>query len=1821
MPSNNGKNENNTNASDYNARAAARKQKRTEKLKAKQLKNNKVYRPANSGKFEHLRKVVAEFNKNTAAYIRYKNRKLAEEMAKQNNEQKPENAPKQVNQTNPETEIKNENNVIIEEPVIKEEPQKPIEEVVNENGVEMMGLEDIKVDDAELDDPELDKELAQLEQKIKEEEELKAQGIDPDTVEEPDDPEFAKEVRELMQENEEKLEGAALEEAFQSLSNEIEGENKDSEADENDDPYLDEELNRLAQEIKNEEAAAKTEENEPEVAAQTNQTEADDIIVEDVKEETEKIQPVETNEIKLLGEEKVDVPVENSQPKAESTVLQSNNVNNPLSTSHLSEESVARSRFSDALKRNDPRHRTVRTPFNEQRELSRRDVIIEAVTEDETDFEIDYDINETVSDLNETESVNTHQINMPEYSNLLKARSEDKNITARATSITANILKAAGAKLPEESTLATDTYNKLFATIKDAGTEATMHDLAVKTFEDSYDMLRGIDLKPREHVVAAQNIANMMLYTYSPIAFMNGELTQYAESYVAMNESLLRQQLEKNGFANEELDLLASNVRDAVTGEPEPEPEPKVNGQSYFLKFSKQLENKGLKEQVEKQLAVILNESGLKNGVDAGEIAKGILETNLGTIDSSYNPDLVPLNPQTSILAKTFYSEAYKGIYDVTLEENDKIMTAQKITDVILKNYSPAAFDKEKFGKYANNFIVGNKDNLKECLTDAEAPEEEIEAAMQRDMKSELRWAYFKNAMRNLDQQDAENEAEIEDIPEIKEQVPEIKEQVPVINEQEVEMSAPIMNEQIENNATVEIKPDEITEIKVEKQSEPTLADDFESMKSNSNEPNPEQIKIVENLPENIEGKQVNTETTNLDTHAFFQTIENNLTKPKTEENVVVAPQPEEKPKPTYSVPPIPGMSSPLKQENTNNAPKLTEEERKAKELADAKAALERLQNIHTGTFEERRDRAKMISYYQGIVDKHKSSDELFKESLELSEKARREAKEREDREKQLKELENSVKNNIVEDRNNENESLEIKSEAEAVPSLRIADFYDKLGERMGDQKIATQVRSEMTEIIKEAGITDQEKATDIAEYSYFDIKDTINSIYDSTTVTETQMSTDAPIFFYNAFLSLGKADLNTKDRIITAQKIADVMIKNYSPVAFVEKELDRFADNYVLKDAELLGVQLHNLGFKNQDVHKLTNEFFGVPENEHTQPEIEPAPGQPAPEQQPEPPKPELPEQEPPKQNAAPAQNLGPEWISMPEFDQKLERLDKITALPGNAKREISSILKESGIETGGDDPLEFAEIIKDAYDPKKLSRDVPQSMRDITKSVFVSTYNALSKKGFTPENKIETTQRVADVLLKLYSPASLSGVKELQKYTQNYVIGDKQLLRECLTSLNVPQNEINTIIGEPKPEVKPEAKTEVKPEAKTEPKPEAKPEVKPEAKTEAKPEVKPEAKTEAKPEAKPEAKTISNDARVAVFTEKLKTYNNMYKLNIDSNNFASSVTDAWTLMTSGDKQKAADGQKVMNDLFKDTLKAAFNIEKGAAYEEHRLPEYAEIIKSTNELLRSSMYAITDMYHNQNRKNLFDATAFGGLDAKDMSELIVGESLWDKDQKSDEAWEIQSKEAKNIADKWLKENKPYEKMISEMKALVNANKDNIVSRKEVLDKLTAAEWLLINNEKMMIEDPEDPLNPIPNWGNRYWKALTETREALGIDKHTSMRDLIQGDYAAMAKPASNANYNQTQIQLYVLDEDVRELCDSMEVQKEQFATMSATVTLTKPTNENKQLEKEMTENRVQYTVHELDQREIMKNEPKVFSNMVIERTNELTIESKAGQI
>ena len=321
-----------------------------------------------------------------------------------------------------------------------------------------------------------------------------------------------------------------------------------------------------------------------------------------------------------------------------------------------------------------------------------------------------------------------------------------------------------------------------------------------------------------------------------------------------------------------------------------------------------------------------------------------------------------------------------------------------------------------------------------------------------------------------------------------------------------------------------------------------------------------------------------------------------------------------------------------------------------------------------------------------------------------------------------------------------------------------------------------------------------------------------------------------------------------------------------------------------------------------------------------------------------------------------------------------------------------------------------------------------------------------------------------------------------------------------------------------------------------------------------------------------------LREEANSTMFMDKLNTFNSMFKTKIDANNFIGNVTEAWDLMKGEDESKQFQGKNMLHDMFGDAIKEAFEVEKESSYKEHRLPDFPEIIRSTNELMRVAMYAFTDLYTEEKNKELFDATAFGGLSSIELAKLATGmtefeetDSVWDIDQKSDQAWEIQSAEAKALAGQWLEEEKPYEKMINEMNALSKGGK-NISDNNEIYNKLAAAEWMLMQDEKMMVENPEDSYNPIPNWGNRYWKAIIQARESLNIPKHTSIRELIQNDYAAMSKAAYSTHYNERQINEQVMDADARGKFDSFEAQESEFTIRREAI---KNSLENKELRPE----------------------------------------------
>ena len=1914
MPRNNGNTNMNVNrAKENSAKLFINNIKAKNYEAAKAKKSKKTFRVANSGKFEHLRQQLASFKRTEKEYIKIMNQKMAKDMEQQNNQPKPDTAPEQVNQPKPENKINNENNLVVEEPKAKEELQKPTDDLTEINDAELMNLEDIKIDDSDLNDPALDDAIAQLEEQIKKEDELRAKGIDPESAD--------------------KLDGEKLEEAFRSLSNKVDKErqgevnNHDTDDFENDDPYVNEEYNRIAQEIKNEQEAANSKENKLDEQVNTNVNEEDDIIVEDVKENTEEnkvAEPIQINDIKLLGEEKAEVSVENNVSKAET--MPKNNDEKPVSEPA---SAVKQQIKTEAVKlpKMKPMYESsrIKKRFFVNRELYNQNVIAEHI-DDEDSVETQYNIEKNVYKAKENETVNTHKLNMPDLENRLAQRRDNALLTSQVMNNLSAIIEEAGVKT-QTNQLAQTAYQTLSKTMENnpslKGKDPTMHEVAVAFYDDSYNMLANSGLSTADRIVTAQRISDVMLKGYSPIGLVNGELDQYSDNYVVNNNDLLKQHLvEKGNVSKENTESLMQDVKASlgkIAAKRQPEPKQEEEEKYVFMprfhkNFSDRLKFTRVNDRAKSQISDILTESGITDKEKINALTDDIFQNNIAKIDDAYRPeDHTPGMPdfnngysmtKVSELATILFSTTYDQLIAKNADPRNMSVTTQRITDVILKTYSPVAFEsKGKYDKFAKNYIISNKERHEECLRNSEIPQNDIEEILKKDTMEELR--------------------------------------------QELQIAKDFRQKQ----KTIDTEP-EIEENSNEQK--PISFEDLGKMKFNANPVSKQEPK--------------KNEPPKFDAHQMFRSIEDKINNPKKpDEAPVIEPPapPKEEPKPTYSVNKIPGMGAQVNPGEVKPMKTRSPEERKEQDVAFAKKMLETLRNNRKGTTEDLADRREQIKYYESILNKYKTFDERMEDSRKLAEQKARELKEREEKEKQLKELEEAARKEVFKDE--ENAPNTVANDKADIPEPRIPDFYTKLENNMISQDVTATVKAEMINIIKEAGITDKDEVFDVVEYSYFNIKDTIKSMYDSEVLIETRMSHDAPVFFDNAYQSLEKANLNKKDKIIAAQKIADVMLKNYSPAAFMKEEFKEYADKYVLRNKELLEERLNFYDVKNTEnmMKYIDAELAGNPIKEPYEDKIDIAP-----EIKPEP---------------------DDDKFETTVFHRLLKQQMKEEKVTESAKSQISNILKESGVDKQedadnlADKSMEIVDMIDAAYAPTGDGKGFEHSLKDFVRFVYTESYETISKQNLPIKDKLVTAQKISNVILEKYSPAAFTfGMDNV--YYNNYLFTYKGALKDCMQMLNYSEDEINAAmrrdflselkqgaeqqkqnteqqkveqqnveqqkveqqkVDQPKREVEPPKKEAEPPKqevAKTQPKATAddfddlidsrKPDAierklddqkarergeiddlidsrKPDAfekklaeqaaakqkdkekqkekvnenkpapakpvETKAKdddeltakekayieriknqindmkpkespkkenngpkielnttnskkmnliemlrgddddePEVNqnkkaPEKKTEAKA-----VKAIDDSANAAMFMEKLKTFNKMYKTNINADEFVSSVSDSWEKIKHYEKENGKKGYDQLKNTFKNVLKGAFDIEKNVAYNEHRLPEYTEIAKSANELMRASMYAFTDMYRTKSKSSFFKPTSFGGMNAKEMAELTSGNSLWNMDQKSNEAWAIQSKDAKAIANQWLKADKPHEKMIDAMNSLIEANKNSIVDRKEILDKLAAAEWFLLNDDKMMIDNPEDPYNKIPNWGNRYWKTLTKARESLGIDKHISMRELIQGDYAEVAKATNSPAYNETQFDDYVLDPDVRELHDSMEMQKVQFATQSAAVNLNETSNKKTVDNLVMTSERMQFTVEEENEATKMKNAPKSY-NFITEHQVDLKLDGR----
>ena len=1471
-----------------------------------------------------------------------------------------------------------------------------------------------------------------------------------------------------------------------------------------------------------------------------------------------------------------------------------------------------------------------------------------------------------------------------------------------------------------------------------------MSDIAASFFECAYKEIVNEAWGPKDKIINAQKIADLLLKNYSPIAY-EGSLGRYADNYVLNNRELLRERLKKlNVVPENEIESLIQEV--APLGEVAPEIE--VNEQKTVIEApqqenvieapqqetvveepqqvveeiplaqeekippvsvnpDEQSNNDTQEEPVEEE--VVIPGVSVRNKDDNKDMSFAWTEELYDELDELYE-DNYEIAKETkgkvvevltdiefrylgnslmtqkcftgtamaynslgysakkvymSQVASQFFKKAYEGInVDKSLDGATKIVAAQKIADIVIKNYFPMVNNKG-FERFANNYMLRNDKYLEKMMVEARLLSEDDAERLIQEAKEEL-----------------DIGPEIEQ--EVTEEIPNVE-----INEQENIIEEPQQETVIEAPQQEIVVEEPVQEIV---KNEPELVKNEPEPEQNTNA---EQENVVEEPVQEIAKEEIAKEEI---VQEPVQEPVQEIAQDNKEENKIIV---DEQPKKDEA------NQNPVEKQNTVNKTSTQKFSYWSRNAAPMTFEWQKPQARQIFTDEEIKkfrvappERQKVLSTEERLeamriklgLPKEPEKTEEIKESepqkstmdqiFDLNRQMFDSDELKRSRERDggklftfpdVSELQPDIKpneeaplapndqnadnENEVEEEQNENVMEEPEQDVNdgqkiaAEESLQLdIDYAQWLNDRIDSREVQSSVYAELSAIMESAGVTDNAQVDETIGFIQQYVSATMSA--HNLDWEEPDMQEVAARFFEESYSTIAGTDLEPKDRIMTAQKVADVMLKNYSPVALSKEELGQYADNFMLKNRELLQERLANFGV--HDVEELLNNDGAVIEGER-EPEINN----------------EQRQENNVIDNADAVANNDPEPqpIYVPDLQKRLnERMDSKN-IAAEVKDELGEIIRSVGVK----DPERVSKMVEETYnhviDEFRTLYDAegarPKTHYAVV-HVFNEAYMLLRDNNLSLEAQTVAAQKITNVMVKNYSPVALID-KQFDHYADNYIVNDNELLRDHLKEERIPDDQIEAKMQEVREAIVNGVKLAPEPE-------EVNVEVPVVENAPVEQDNDPQAEEEdpviadMKDRGRAEdialnwnlnnnheiyqvdrrfikmddlKKEIGDDnekyvgldnmfeetvavaddklenrvAMVEVFKDKIKEFNSMYKVNINADKFAADVSDAWTKMRSKDEKAQAEGKKMLGNLFKSTLKTVFDKERDASYNEHRLPEYTDIIRSSDELLKSSMYAFTDAFSSRDGAALYNSTAFGGLNEREMARLTKGESLWSMDQKSDAAWEIQCKGAKDLAAEWMKADKPHVKALEELDALMKAKQEGIVDRKELLDKLTAAEWMFTNDDKLMIEDPEDPYSKIPNWGNKYWKKLTETREALGIDKHSSMRDIIQSEYAASARAVNSVAYNRQQIYDYAVDPNIRV---SMEDQLEQFAMLSAKVDLTELSRrkeENVITKEDEDLTRVRLNIPELNQREIMKNEPKLFTNMVIDKANELEID------
>ena len=334
---------------------------------------------------------------------------------------------------------------------------------------------------------------------------------------------------------------------------------------------------------------------------------------------------------------------------------------------------------------------------------------------------------------NSKQKVESYDASLDKFEKLLtddnttKAMQNDIHQLLHASKMPAGILKH---HLPAIYGVAIDQIKGIWSSIRGTSAEEKEYQVkhgAIDLVGTIYNALNTHEMDTKDRLVAAQKIADLMLNKYSPIAF-NGDYKEYGNRYFVNNATPT--QIKDLTNYEEDIENLIEDVKNEIEREPLielPKDKQALNKNQEIKDNAKSIEKSSnaisaeevdarlddtsLADKLKPQINEMLSKSPLSFNIRKHQIS-GIQSQIIESIRNIW--DNINANPDAdkNAIMEQGAKDTFKTTYDIInmcgIESTkDRLVAAQKITDLMMKNYSPAAFDSE-YAKYADNYYMKN---------------------------------------------------------------------------------------------------------------------------------------------------------------------------------------------------------------------------------------------------------------------------------------------------------------------------------------------------------------------------------------------------------------------------------------------------------------------------------------------------------------------------------------------------------------------------------------------------------------------------------------------------------------------------------------------------------------------------------------------------------------------------------------------------------------------------------------------------------------------------------------------------------------------------------------------------------------------------------------------------------------------------------------------------------------------------------------------------------------------------------------------------------